>query len=50
MSIHDLIGCLLVVMLLLTVILFLIISIDMFFGQPLYIKIRKKYTELIERV
>lgn len=24
--------------------------VDLFFGQPLYIKIRKKYTELIERV
>ena len=50
MSIHDLIGYLLVVMLLLIVILLLIISIDMFFGQPLYIKIRRKYIELVERM
>ena len=50
MLIHNLIGCLLVIMLLLIVILFLIISIDMFFGQPLYIKIRKKYIELVERM
>ena len=24
--------------------------VDLFFGQPLYLKVRKKYKELIERV
>ena len=24
--------------------------VDMLFGQPLYLKVRKKYSELIERV
>jgi hypothetical protein len=24
--------------------------VDLFFGQPLYLKVRKKYNELIERV
>ena len=27
-----------------------IFLVDMFFGQPLYLKVRKKYNELIERI